>query len=278
VTNTYALYRMHFLLVLSHIFANISTYMARDYSELNFLSIDFDSGIFRVLLATSFPLFAMVFALSAIIWQKKYFAVATLIFYSLFVYLPYFQDGKIDHSQSTLLYASISLIFFNLSAPLNANKNLIVLRCIQFALLSCYFNAGLWKMRLAMDQSLLEVIMKDPLNHIAYSITEGSRASYLVKKYLLDSSFQNLIRIGFLGAVLFQITSFLPLLKSNLIKYYGGLAILFHLLTGFGLGIYFSSTALVAALYLVAAEKFLKEDMVGFLNSNEGKSDSLRSH
>jgi len=66
--------------------------------------------------------------------------------------------------------------------------------------------------------------------------------------------------IGFLLVVLFQLSSFLPIISNRYFRAWGLLALVFHFTTGVVLGIWFSHTALAVMFFLIYAEKLYEWD------------------
>ena len=117
-------------------------------------------------------------------------------------------------------------------------------------LLSHYFISSLWKIRKMASShfefSLLEIV----LEYIAYSLED--KMYPLLKILLYDYSW--LLSLGYFCVLLFQLTALTPIIFNRFFKFYGILAVLFHLSTGIILSIYMSSTVLAVIFFLIIAE------------------------
>ena len=97
------------------------------------------------------------------------------------------------------------------------------------------------------------------LEAMAYAQSARGLEFHVFVEFLLYQ-YPELLSVGFFCALLFQLTSLLPVIFNNLTVFYGILAVLFHLLVGVTAGIYFSHTALAILFFLIIVETMMKRD------------------
>lgn len=202
----------------------------------------------------------IVFLLIFFVLKKSrkilFFIFVLLVFYTFY---PYIVFGKINHSMHTFLYGSLGLLFIDPKYVLNDRHNFFKIRILQSALLSTYFSAGISKVIGVLGGGgSFDDFFRSPLQHIAYSYAEGNGPLHFLYSNLTSSWLQNMLCVGFIFIVAFELFAIVVLFKSALIKYYGVAIILFHLCCGMALGIWFFEAIIASLFFLVITEHFLK--------------------
>ena len=87
------------------------------------------------------------------------------------------------------------------------------------------------------------VKISDPLNFLLFQYPE-------------------LLSVGFLCVLLFQISSLVPVFFNQFFLFYGILAILFHISTGVTLGFCFTPTVLAILLFFIIAEIIIRNEKI----------------
>lgn len=208
------------------------------------------------------PVSAIIFCLVGLrlqdFWQRVCLCVSFIL--TMLCYFSHF--GKIDHYFHIWIFSSLFICFLDMKQLIHAPRNYFVLRLIQITLLSQYFNAGLWKLRLAFDSASQDEFLIRPLNHLAYSVAAGNGPARLFQGFIFDPSLLPFMQIGFGAVVLFQLSSVVPVLINKHWKLWGCFAIAFHLATGLMMGIWFEETLIAAAFFLILCESLLNENSV----------------
>jgi hypothetical protein len=251
--------KMNYFLILLQTYLSLPNFIVNDYSKSFFLEIlNLQNQFYLVnFIFLMLPISVILFSILSMIRPNKYYSSLTFLLFLIYVYIPYILIGKIGHVHLTLIYSSLFIIFIDQSKSLKTDKNFFILRVIQYSILSCYFSAGLWKLRSAISSWNIEAFLNAPLSHIAYGVAEGNQISILISSLMTNSNFQNIIKFGFIFFVIFQLSTLLTIFKPKWIRYFGFFAILFHLSTGLALGIFYSWMALTSLLYLTIAEYVL---------------------
>lgn len=184
------------------------------------------------------------------------FIFVLLVFYTFY---PFIVFGKTNHSMHTFLYGTLGLLFIDPNYLLHDRRNLYKIRILQSALLSTYFSAGISKViGVLRGGGSFDDFFRSPLQHIAYSYAEGNGPMHLLYSNLTSSWLQNMLCVGFIFVVAFELFAIVVLFRSALIKYYGVAIILFHLCCGMALGIWFFEAIIASLFFLVITEYFLK--------------------
>lgn len=265
--------------------------------KLRFITI-FYSALFCLLLVKKGPYFKLQASESDLIWlaplfpiilkghlYKVLFYILTLTsvfvnifstkiifrilatFFVLAYFSFYYSAGKISHNNHAWLYACIFMVFYLPFAGTKEVRNYFVIRLIQTTLLLSYFNAGIWKIRtlISSNDSIIETVSR----HIAFSVAEGNELSKIVLETL---QFPNLVTTGFVLTLLFQLSTIVPISTGKYTKTYGVLAILFHMMTGLTVGIWFASTAWCVFLFFIVSELRLPLSINSLLKSTPLKT------
>lgn len=189
-----------------------------------------------------------------------YKPVRWLRFLSLtFVYLFFsmsFSYEKITHSHHSWLLAAIFICLLDTRNNLSSPKNIFYVRLMQSLLLCPYFLSGLWKIR---GPLLSQDLFLNAAEQMTSAIAEGNQIHPWFVENLLVTN-QNLLELGFLFVVGFQLSVIVPILRQRNFLIYGGLAIIFHLTTGLIMGIWFLPTIAAILLLVIGPDFFLEEE------------------
>ncbi len=184
-----------------------------------------------------------------------FFIFILLVFYTFY---PYIIFGKINHSMHTFLYGSFGLLFIDPNYLLNDRRNLYKIRILQSALLSTYFSAGISKViGVLRGGGSFDDFFRSPLQHIAYSCAEGNGPMHLLYSNLTSLWLQNLLCVGFMFVIAFELFAIVVLFRTKFIKHYGVAIMLFHICCGIALGIWFFEAIIASLFFLVITEHFL---------------------
>ena len=130
-----------------------------------------------------------------------------------------------------------------------------MIRALQAIFLSFYFSAGLWKLR---DTSLMD-LKAAALDHISINIADGNaRLDFLRQFLVIDHPW--IMAMGFAMVLLFQLSTFIPILTAKNFKYWGIGVVFFHFSTGVTIGIWHIGNVLGAFLVLILFELFIETD------------------
>lgn len=182
-----------------------------------------------------------------------FFSRKVFRFLSAFLVITYFSFcfsiGKISHSYHPWLFSVIILIFYNSKLPLEDIKNNFIIKLTQAICLLSYFNSGVWKLRnLAQSK---DSITDTALRPIGFAVGEGQPLNFVMEKIV---QYPTLIAIGFISILLFQLSTIIPIIFNKYKIPYGIMIIIFHLTTGFSLGISFKSTSYCIFIFFIIAE------------------------
>ena len=121
-----------------------------------------------------------------------------------------------------------------------------------------YFAAALWKLFSNKMLFSFEGITKTSLEHIAYGIAESDWPLNSIRSFLVyEGSW--LTGVGFLMVLAFQICCGFCGVSGRGYVYCGIMAITFHSMTGFALGIWYWGTAIASVFFLIFAETLISE-------------------
>jgi hypothetical protein len=202
-------------------------------------------------------LLACFVALGASLKPNRFFRIAVALLFSIFVFTSFF-GGKINHSQTLWMMAAYLFIFVDLKKGIYDFPNSYIRELLEVIILTTYLIAVLWKVRnlgLATEWSELRAIV---LNNVAISIGQGSGPRSFFK--VLFEQYPNFYVFGFLGAVMFQLTTALPIFIKKYRYAWGWGALFFHLMTGLGLGVWFIEQGLLVAYVLIFIPTLLKSE------------------
>ena len=196
-----------------------------------------------------FLLLALFFCLFSVFkpWRllRVLSSVCVLVFFSII-----YSYGKIDHWNHVAILSSVLVCFFNENKGLNCQNNFFILRLIQGIILSHYFSSGLWKLRNMFSARFEFSLQEIAENYVAYMLS--SQDIHPILKFFLDEPY--LLGFGYFFVLVFQLTALVPVFFNRFFKFYGTLAILFHLSTGIFLLPYFSNTVLLVLFFFIIAE------------------------
>ena len=158
--------------------------------------------------------------------------------------------GKIMYNWHVPVLSVVLVCFFNKNQDLNSKQNFFVLRLIQGLLLSHYFMSGLWKLR-KMASAHFEFSLYDIVGtYIAYTLVPQGE-SFIVE-WLIDNPW--LLSFSYVCVLIFLLSSLTPIFLNKYFKFYGVLAILFHLAVGISMEIYFFHTVVPVLYFFIIAE------------------------
>ena len=163
--------------------------------------------------------------------------------------------GKIMYNWHVLVLSVVLVLFFNKNQDLNSKQNFFVLRLIQGLLLSHYFMSGLWKLR-KMASAHFEFSLYDIVGtYIAYTLVPEEGGSFIVE-WLIGNPW--LLSFSYVCVLIFLLSSLTPIFLNKYFKFYGILAILFHLATGISMEIYFFHTIVPVLYFFIIAESMIE--------------------
>ena len=199
----------------------------------------------------------LFFCFLCIFHPQKYLKIVTSVLVCA-IFLILYSYKHIGHHNHIWMISSILMCFFSPDQALKSKTNCFIIRLTQALLLSHYFISGLWKLRTLFSVKFA-IPFKDILSEaIAFAQTTRSLEFHIFVKVLLYQH-PELLSVGFFCALLFQLTSLLPVFFNNLIILYGVLAVLFHFSMGIISGIYFSHTVLAILFFLIIVETMMKD-------------------
>jgi hypothetical protein len=258
---TNCLCQLVYCLVVLHTMSSAPTFLSIDFSAkttLDFLYPDQQLGI--SLLFALIPVLTILTAAWGTFKPSNFKTFLVFALYSTYIYLPFYVSGRIGHSQLTLIYSLLLLSFLSHDRPLCSKRNLSVLKIIQFSILSGYFSAGLWKVRTIISIGTLDSFESLPMQQIAYARAEGNSVPLFLMSIASAPAFPRFLAWGFVIVLLFQLTSFVGVIWPKFLRYFGFLALCFHVSTGLTMGVFFSTSAVVAFLFLTISELWLDQE------------------
>ena len=206
-------------------------------------------------------LFCLSVCLFCILNPKKYLRIITS-FLVLMVFSIFYSYGKINHSHHIWIISSVLMCFLSLEKPLQSQTNQLPLRLAQAILLSHYFIAGLWKIRILFHSKFVFSLKEIVLEHIAMGQTNGFEMNIFINMLLYQ--YPEFLSFCFFCVLIFQMTALLPVLLGRFFILYGVLAILFHLSSGITLGVYYTPTVVAVLFFLIILEIMLKDENRNF--------------
>jgi hypothetical protein len=243
-----------------------------NFNYTNTLFLNFPLENFTIVQLTmifsSLPLASAVFAVWNILNTNRISRFGGAIFFIISVFTSYEFIGRTYHNLHGLIYASIFLLFLKKRDLLEVNnRSLKILRLIQASILSTYFCAGLAKMQNLILNKVYSIdLLALPLDYIVYAQVQASWKSKMIPELLKYTEFKYIAAICYFFVLLFELTSFLPVLIPKYMKIFGFFIIFFHLLNTVAMGISFVPAPFVALLFLVTAEQSLDSEP---LNKNK---------
>ena len=212
----------------------------------------------------------LLFCLVCLLKPNKYFQIAATFFFLLTISIYISFSGKGEHLYYIWMISSFCLCFFSLQKSLNSRRNYTILRLIQGLLLSHYFLSGMWKV-CSMIQAKFQFSFKDIVfEYVAYTLARGRDANPLLDMLLYQ--IPELLSIGFLFVLLFQLSSLIPVIFDRFFILYGVFALIFHFSVGLLLGIYFIPLALAVLFFLIICEFMIKSEKSIALNLKTGST------
>ena len=190
---------------------------------------------------------SLLFCFLSIFRPIKYLKIITSVL-ACAVFLILYSFRYTGHQNHIWMISSVLMCFFSSDQDLRSKKNIFIIRFMQALLLSHYFISGLWKLRTLVSAKFTIPLKDMLLETMAYTNIAGGLEFHAFIKILLYQ-YPWLLSIGYFCALLFQLTSLLPVIFNNLVVLYGILAILFHFLIGIAAGIYFSHTVLAILFF-----------------------------
>jgi hypothetical protein len=201
-----------------------------------------------------FFLITLLFIILSIFFNKRIIRIICCFFVVTFFGFC-FSHGKILHTYHAWIYSCIFIIFYNNKKLINSSNNFLTIRLIQSTLLLSYFSSGIWKLRnLFIDKANLSEIALRP---IAQSIARHGPENRFVL-FLLE--IPDIIAIGFCITIIFQLSTFIPILLNRYFKMYGLLIILFHIMTGLTVNIWFKKTVYAIIFFFIFVEYFIAKE------------------
>lgn len=185
--------------------------------------------------------------------------LTSILFISLYSFKYSF--GKIDHTYHIWFFSSIIMIFFEPGRYNSITKNIFCIKAIQSLLLIQYFSAGIWKIRSNYKLFSVQGLMETGLEHIAHGVAQKNLAINVIRNFLIYEE-PWLISLGILLVLFFQIScGFFALLQRGYL-FCGISAVLFHLATGFSIGVWYWGTLVASVFFLVYTEKILQKNIL----------------
>lgn len=166
--------------------------------------------------------------------------------------------GKVNHDGHTWMAASILICFLDANQNLFVQRNLFVVRLIQYFMLSTYFTSGVWKVRslLADEASFFDFLQDSAANSFGYAVGQGWKPEGWVLSFI--SEYPEVLGYGLLAVIMFQISCFLPVIRPKLLLWFGCMGLMFHVANAITLGIIFRSTMIGCAFFLIFFEWALR--------------------
>lgn len=232
---------------------------AKNYNPQNsvtFLKILKDGITFSPSITLS--LFYLLIALCLVSLFYKSKTLRFVIFILNYVVLSYiYSDGKIHHSYHVWLISSLVIIFYNDKEVITHKKNIKIIRLIQTVALSHYIFSGLWKIRSLGNIFNIEYSSKILLDHIAFTIAEGTFPNKVYVNNLINH-YPAAIGVLFISAVIIQLLCAVPIFFNKYFMLFGSLMIIFHLLAKISLGIGFQNTIYFLIYFFIIIELVIK--------------------
>lgn len=210
-------------------------------------------------ISTSFHFFSFIITVSFLIYtlfnyRKIHSRVISFLLYFFSISLM-MSNGKIDHDLHGFIFMGFFMCFYKTDKPLAEQWNLNVLRLTQSTLLFHYFLAGTWKFRRLITSGSID-LNELAISPIAVGIAEGSLRNNFLFEVLIENT--NLLKLGFILVLLFQISCIYPIIKKNYYQYWAIAALLFHISTELSTGIRFNNTRYAILIALILFDEFLK--------------------
>lgn len=210
-----------------------------------------------------FPLSFFIPSFSFKFWIIIFFIIwliATLLFFlqeakiqrlliavsSLGLYLISNSFGKENHPMAAITAIAVILSLTDLQKIYFNQRQ--IWTWAQIYLLSVYESAGLWKLRSFVAAGGFQDLKNILLGQIAYSVGEGNGPHFIFSDI---QSWSFLLVPGFFAVLCFQLLSFVPVLFKRWLPLWGVMAILFHILTGLTMNIWFLGQILADFFALV---------------------------
>ena len=244
---TYYLLLFYILYMMSYRFINFIPSLEPEYiffaKPLAFLNLSVE-------IHSVFFLIALFFCLLCVFRQDRVLRVLTL-FFVLILFSIYYSYGKIGHNNHAWILSSILLCFFDSKQSLNSKYNFFFLRLTQGILLSHYFISGLWKLRNMYSSGFSFSFTEIATEYIA-QVSLKHEMHFILKLLLYEIPL--FLGFSYFCVLFFQLTALTPIFLNRYFKFYGVLAVLFHLSTGISLITYFSQTVLAVLFFLIFSE------------------------
>lgn len=165
--------------------------------------------------------------------------------------------GKIDHYTHIWFYCGFVLIFLGNSSDHDKNKT--ILKSCQYLTLSLYAISGVWK---------LVYLFKGLQNYSFSELAREPLATSLVAGIVQNNSAANMLFnlqgvaiVGFVLVLIFQLLNFSLLFTPRFLLPLGYAAILFHILNGFIMNLFFLPTILCLLLFFPFAKALENEKL-----------------
>ncbi len=188
------------------------------------------------------------------------YPVRALRIFSMFTIFLFFSMnfsfGKINHNIHIWIIAAIFFSLLKNQNPLKLTSNLFYVRLMQSFSLCPYFFSGLWKIRGPLFSQDLHL---NAAEQITYALAEGN----YIHPWLVNTLLYQYPKIGGYGLLLvvgFQLATIVPILQQKNFKFWGFMAVGFHITTGLTLGIWFIQTILGLLFLVVGTEFFLEAE------------------
>lgn len=147
----------------------------------------------------------------------------------------------------------LSMILVCFLAPkedLFSPKNFKKIDLFQKILLSHYFLAGAWKLiTFIKSESPINYLKFAGTEAVAETIAEGFGPPPIL--FELIRQFPYIVTLGFIGVIIFQLSTALPIFFRLPILYWGFGAVIFHMITGLFIGFWFYKTTIIVLLFIV---------------------------
>ena len=160
-----------------------------------------------------------------------------------------FSFGKVNHTQHLWIMSLYAMIFFDVRKSFYQKPNLIVYDFIQTILLGTYFVSGLWKLRVWLGSGMSAGFQDSIANVIAYAIAEGNGPNPALHSLMREQIW--IFSFAFLLALLFQLSTPLAIFIKKYRYAWGIFACVFHLATGYVMGVWFIEQTMAAFFFLV---------------------------
>ena len=167
------------------------------------------------------------------LYPKKLLSRLFFCFGFYFICFTEYSFGKIDHYTHVWLYLNFLFLFIDKKFK-NIEK---IFEASRYLILSVYAIAGTWKLISLVNVLRVKSLTEACLDILGSSIAAGIMPISGIGKILIQYDF--LLVIGFLLILVFQLANYSILFTKKHIDYLGFGAIIFHLLTGITLGIYY---------------------------------------